>query len=649
MIEQDSDLGVVCRVAHECLDEGTSARNEVLRRLPLDCKKGVDELIKDINTSIGVPPAMATGSSTLSFIYQKVVLYQVKSNHHQPPSRFQSFKSYASGEPNPCDNLHAKRIVCELLKSWALGCKTQDDENVDVREVNAYFAMVTSLLYHHDRWSKSTSWNTDAFMETLVLVHRRLDELTKVASNAKQKYLRVLERISEGSHEIVDHALRVMLLAMADNHAEMSQFREKNGHISLKALSERFSRNSSVFWCTDFGQVIHSALVRADPARFKPLVNCGGDSEGCGEKPQWSVWETQLAGTVRSWEFGSLDQARDFFEKCSRACVLVGPSGKLDSKSPTTSEMLTGLLKETSATKEVNRRVDLHLVLQRTAQGLPAPKLGARADAPTIEDFLDGEEQGGNRASASGEPLDAAHWINAVDGVKSAWMRGSLEHTGISEPFRGGKRLKWVEGVFEKKAKASDFPTLILDVCLKFVDLLACHIEVMGAVRGMIKEGGSKEALAAIYALRQRQTIDGRFFGSVQRFISSASLVHGLFEHEFFRSLEGGQKIKAQDPAMQRLYYESFRACTQLRDSIMTQWHTLSLTVSDEDLGEEARRMDIKEKAAFSQLLEMPVQALCLTNGPGGAASGGPGSGGRLLALPTAPWQDGSNAGSDQD
>eukprot|EP00913_Durusdinium_trenchii_P023575 g22150.t1 len=145
----------------------------------------------------------------------------------------------------------------------------------------------------------------------------------------------------------------------------------------------------------------------------------------------------------------------------------------------------------------------------------------------------------------------------------------------------------------------------------------------------MIGEGGSKEALAAIYALRQRNTITGQLDGCMQRFMASANLLHGFYEHMFFESLEGNKKIKGQTAPMQRLYFEpwkvtvekkpslkeSIRSCGKIRDDILTQWHKLGLQVTDDNLAEEAKRIDMTEKAAFCQLMGMPSPTLALTGG----------------------------------
>jgi len=160
---------------------------------------------------------------------------------------------------------------------------------------------------------------------------------------------------------------------------------------------------------------------------------------------------------------------------------------------------------------------------------------------------------------------------------------------------------------FEKVSKSSDFPTIILDVPKKFSKLLACHVDVMDAVRGMIREGGAKEALAAIYALRQRNLISGKLASCMDEFTSAASLVHGFFQLEFTKAVENGRRIKGQTPAMQRLYYESFKACETIRNSILTEWHELSLKVTDTNLAEEAKRIDVMGREAYWKLLGEPL------------------------------------------
>eukprot|EP00930_Biecheleria_cincta_P043115 TRINITY_DN29642_c0_g1_i1.p1 TRINITY_DN29642_c0_g1~~TRINITY_DN29642_c0_g1_i1.p1 ORF type:complete len:688 (+),score=137.65 TRINITY_DN29642_c0_g1_i1:94-2157(+) len=607
MEQRESDLSVVCRLAHEHLQDAPAAsRNDVLRRLPRDLRSGVEDIVKDIHSSIEVPPLFASSNSTLSFMYRKLVAYQTQHNHHQPPSRLQRGLSLVRDrEATSCDNFHAKRVVCDLLKAWAAsspGCVS--DEAFEPQEVEPYVNFLRHLLYYHDRWS-ARLFGSDNFIETIVTVLRKLEGLHRDTSDVKHKYLKILEQLHDSSAELLEHALRVTLLSVSENHDEFEKLCQREGSLTLKVLSNHSTRSHCSFWCTDFGQVVHSALIRADPAHFKP--------EGTGTPDaarHWSLWCDEL-GTVRTYQYPSLDEARFVFETCRCCTVLVGPEGKLDEKSfGSNNQMLSKVFQETSSLKQLNRRVDQHLELQRAAIGLSPPEA---APAMAIEDFLQ-EAAPGDADGNSEETGEVSRiWLEAVDRVRDRWQnQGHCDNTGIAEPFRGGKKVKWIEGVFEKESRASDFPTIILDMPKTFAELLACHVEVMSAVRGMISEGGSKEALAAIYALRQRSTITGQLSTCMERFLTSATLMHGFFEHLFFEGLANGKGMKGQVASMQRLCFESFRACAKLRDSILTQWHQLGLKVSDENLSEEAKRIDMTEKAAFCQLMGMPAPMLAL-------------------------------------
>eukprot|EP00434_Breviolum_minutum_P023778 symbB.v1.2.020972.t3/scaffold1791.1/size101237/12 len=485
-------------------------------------------------------------------------------------------------------------------------------------------------------------------MEIMVQTIRKLEGLKRDTSDARQKYLRVLEHISDASNELVDHALRVTMLLVSDQHAEFEQLVAKEGPMTLKLLSKPYFRHNSVYWATDLGQVLQAALVRSDPQRFKPTGT--GDLEIDGQTVTaarvWSLWTDELR-TVKRYEYSSPEEARQVFETCRCCTVLVGPEGKIQEKSLAAGQMLQKVLQEDSTLRELNRRVDQHIHLQRGALGLPPPKAQHGASlalclerhrvikwqVTAIEDFL------GEPATTAHKTEEQNNWHNAVQkahyDVQEAWMANHTEIAGVAADFRGPRKVKWVEGVFEKESKSSDFPTIILDLSKTFSDLLCCHKEVMSAVRGMISEGGSKEALAAIYALRQKSIITGQLDGCMQRFMASANLLHGFYEHLFFDGLETNKKIKGQTAPIQRLYFESIRACSKIRDDILTHWHKLGLQAM---IGmyygvptllmfqhasfqhgcpsiQRQRSIDMTERAAFCQLMGMPSPTLALTGG----------------------------------
>ena len=229
-----------------------------------------------------------------------------------------------------------------LRKTWA--CCSQgaaNDESILPEEVDPYLSFLRHLMYYHDRWSAKL-WGSDAFMELMVQTIRKLESLKRDTADAKQKYLRVLESIHDASTELLDHALRVTMLVVSDQHAEFEQLVAKEGPMTLKLLSQRATdwRTNSQFWATDLGQVLHAALVRADPQRFKPTGT--GDVESAAAARVWSLWTDELR-SVKRYEYTSVEEARMVFEQCRCCTVLVGPEGKMQDKSlaAATSQMLS--------------------------------------------------------------------------------------------------------------------------------------------------------------------------------------------------------------------------------------------------------------------------------------------------------------------
>ncbi|CAE7245339.1 unnamed protein product [Symbiodinium sp. KB8] len=350
-------------------------------RLPRDFRGGANEIVKeDIHTSIEVPPLLSSSGATLSIIFRKLITYQTQQGHHQAPGRLKRLTSFSTGEANNCDNFHAKRVVCELLKAWA--CCSQgavSDEGIDAQEVDPYLNYLRHVMYYHDRWS-SKLWGSDAFLETIVHVIRKLEALKRDTSDTRQKYLKVLEQIHDHTSELAEHALRVTLLANTEHHSEFEALVAKEGALTLKSLSQSLVRHSTSFWCTDFGQVLYSALVRADPQRFKPL----GVGVEAGTARTWSLWTDEL-GTIKTYEYSSPEEARLVLEQCRCCTILVGPEGKIQEKSfaSSTSQVLSKVLQEGSTMRELNRSLAraagayLFRSLSRARQGGPEHRFAA--------------------------------------------------------------------------------------------------------------------------------------------------------------------------------------------------------------------------------------------------------------------------------
>ena len=228
-------------------------------------------------------------------------------------------------------------MQCGLRKAWA--CCSQgavSDEGIDAQEVDPYLNYLRHVMYYHDRWS-SKLWGSDAFLETIVHVIRKLEALKRDTSDKRQKYLKVLEQIHDHTSELAEHALRVTLLANTEHHSEFEALVAKEGALTLKSLSQTLVRHSTSFWCTDFGQVLYSALVRADPQRFKPV---GVGVEVAART--WSLWTDEL-GTIKTYEYSSPEEARLVLEQCRCCTILVGPEGKIQEKSfaSSTSQVLS--------------------------------------------------------------------------------------------------------------------------------------------------------------------------------------------------------------------------------------------------------------------------------------------------------------------
>lgn len=202
------------------------------------------------------------------------------------------------------------------------------DENVSHEEVDPYLHFLRHLMYYHDRWSSKLWGSSDGFLELMITTIRKLESLKRDTVDASRKYLKLMEHIHEASNELVEHALRVTMLIVSDQHQELEQWVAKEGPMSLKLLGQPYHRHNSQFWCTDLGQLMQAILVRSDAQRFKPT--------GLGEEPApsarvWSLWTSELTA-VKRYEYGSPEEARQVFEQCRCCTVLVGPEGKIQEK-----------------------------------------------------------------------------------------------------------------------------------------------------------------------------------------------------------------------------------------------------------------------------------------------------------------------------
>ena len=63
------------------------------------------------------------------------------------------------------------------------------DSGIDTQEVDPYLNYLRHVMYYHDRWS-SKLWGSDAFLENISQIIRKLEGLKRDTSDTRQKYLR---------------------------------------------------------------------------------------------------------------------------------------------------------------------------------------------------------------------------------------------------------------------------------------------------------------------------------------------------------------------------------------------------------------------------------------------------------------------------
>eukprot|EP00443_Scrippsiella_acuminata_P070999 CAMPEP_0115562606 /NCGR_PEP_ID=MMETSP0271-20121206/101605_1 /TAXON_ID=71861 /ORGANISM="Scrippsiella trochoidea, Strain CCMP3099" /LENGTH=411 /DNA_ID=CAMNT_0002996787 /DNA_START=72 /DNA_END=1303 /DNA_ORIENTATION=+ len=341
--QSETDTGIVCRLAHDHLGERLGTRNEVLNRLPRNFRGTAEELGRGIHTNLEAVPNFKSASSAHAIIFQKLVAYQWEKEHHKPPSRIERLQG--------CESFTAKRVVCELLKAWAVCNKDVEEHEIDDEEVKCHQEFVIHLLHYYDRWS-SKYISLDGFCKTLVAVHHKLQDLKCSTMSSERQYAKVLERLYEKSSEMCDHAFRIALLSVTDNHSEFETFCQRHGPISL--------------------------------TRFPPAGCCAACAEANvvgGGGSFWSLW-THEHGAFKSYHYSSAMEAERQFDLSNCCAILVGPMGKLRSKTWTGSSMFAKVLNEDRIIRDLHFRVDRHLALQMAAAGFRPPPVVPPQDAP---------------------------------------------------------------------------------------------------------------------------------------------------------------------------------------------------------------------------------------------------------------------------
>ena len=113
-------------------------------------------------------------------------------------------------------------------------------------------------------------------------------------------------------------------------------------------------------------------------------------------------------------------------------------------------------------------------------------------EVTAIEDFLQDEADGADhwcmarfprhlwplpKASGCGEAAIGLDERSERPVGRGGALSGPQEGLRACGFDRSSVEVKWIEGVFEKESKSSDFPTIILELSKAFAELLCCHKE----------------------------------------------------------------------------------------------------------------------------------------------------------------------------
>jgi len=202
-------------------------------------------------------------------------------------------------------------------------------------------------------------------------------------------------------------------------------------------------------------------------------------------------------------------------------------------------------------------------------------------------------------------------WEKELQHIRNRWLKMQSAWTGVAEVFRGNRKVRWVQNDCRMEVL---MPDLVITMLKSLATLIETHEQVMGAVNKMLDQGGSKEALAVIHALRSRQSITGQWAAAMDSFIAESTMMHRVVCHELFQAIAQNQKVAGQLPCMQRIYLDSYTSCCKLRDDILNEWHHLTLNVTDAMLEQEFQRCRQVEKEAYVQLMQLPVILPALGN-----------------------------------
>lgn len=235
------------------------------------------------------------------------------------------------------------------------------------------------------------------------------------------------------------------MLAVSDNHAEMETFSQRRGPLSLRLMGDRKMRTNSVFWCTDLGQVLDAALVRANPSQFEPVMSGGSEASNAplgGWTGSWSLW-THESSTYKKYEFTSSAEAQYQFQAINCCAVLVGPAGKVREKVwETGAGMLGKLINVDMIMRDIHARVDQFLELQHAAIGLPAPEASSCSRSAPPQDVAYNPDVVSMGMSALSQGMGrfdekVDNWLAATDGwfaKVAAGVTGGLAQAAPLQP-----------------------------------------------------------------------------------------------------------------------------------------------------------------------------------------------------------------------
>lgn len=607
-MEHEHATGILCALSHTHIQSST-----VLDKMPRQFRGNFEELSDAVRTDLDVPDDLRSSSSTVARIYLKVIDYQVRKRHSEPPGRFGNQDQHL-----------AKRLFCELSKTilwkWEIVCNHGSEYGLNLREVQGYSDFVTHLLYYNDRLAGKRK-DPPTFTGLLLEVSEDMKQLVQSCRkfDRDQRYGVLLDELHKTSQKFCDRALGVSMLAVTDNHKELAQSLGMQA-ISQGLISRLKSSSAPAFWSSDLGQVLSAALVRGGGPDFGPTA---------------SVW-TDWYGTVRRTDYEDFEEACVALAELTRkgqCAVLAGSRGEhKDNRHELSGQFFH---KTMGVWSVLDGRVGQHFLLQHAAaadarcaaEAVTAAAARGRladrqSDPALMITYVTEADRDSDAAPAaatsrpgSGPPSESPalgsgpegdRILEQVERVRRRWAAAEKEllHTGVAEPFRANRRVNVsTESPAEpERTVGHDLPKLILEGPLALSEVLSSHQQVLGEARNLTRGGGAEMALMAIKALRKGSKFDTVLLASMNRFIANATAIHEVFDREWRARLKHSTQIAEQTPPMQRAYYESYSQCIRLRQELLEKWHEVEVLVPDEQLAEEFQRIHVSRVQAYQRL-----------------------------------------------